>query len=466
MSGCDPSAADVVGCGGRVLAVMAASFAAAPVSVREARLFVSTFLVRHDCGDLIDSAQLALSEVVTNAVLHAHTDLEVTLALTDDRALLVEVTDRNPQLPVQRNYADHATTGRGMELVSAVTVACGVRSRGVDGKTVWFVVVAESALADVDVVAMADWSIDADEAALSVRGDLRIVLARMPAVLWLAAREHHDALVRELALFAQEHPDHAPTPDQFVLADQARSWISSSLVAAVERHRRTGKAAVGQSTSWPPDVPLESDLELHVPPGAVAAFTAMQDLLDAAERLAVAGRLLARPGLPEIVAVRDWACEQGIAQLSGVQPSPWPGTAQERFTTEIRDREQPQIALWDATVVTEAATGAVAADDANRIIAVSRPLATALGWPVEELLGRRVVTLIPPELREAHVAGFSRHLATGRTHILGVPLQLPVLHADGTLLLCDVLIERSPTAVGRPVYVAWIDPAHPATDVG
>ena len=460
MSACDPSAAaDVVGSDGRVLAVLAASFAAAPVSAREARGFVGTFLVRHHREDLVDSAQLALSEVVTNAVLHAHTDLEVTLALTDDGALLVEVADRNPQLPVQRNYADQATTGRGMELVAAVTAACGVRSRGADGKTVWFVVVADRDLAGVDAAALADWSIDAQEAARSARGELRVVLARMPPMLWLAAREHHDALVRELSLFAQEHPDQAPGPDRLALADQARAWISSSVAAAVERHRLTGEAARSRPAGWPPDALRQVDLELHVPAGAAAAFTAMQDLLDAGERLAVAGRLLVRPGLPEIVAVRDWACEQGIAQLGGVPPSPWPGTAQARFTTEVRDRDEPAHLRWDATVVTEATTGAVAADDANRIIAVSRPLAAALGWPVDELLGRRVVTLVPPELREAHVAGFSRHLATGSTRILGVPLQLPVLHADGRLLRCDVLIERSPAATGRAVYIAWIDPA-------
>ena len=445
---------------GRSLAVEAAAFAAVPVSAREARRFVRAFLVRHSRDDLVDQAQLALSEVVTNAVLHAHTDLEVTLALTDDRALRVEVTDRNPQLPVQRNYADHATTGRGMELVAAVTVACGVRSHGAEGKSIWFVVVAEPEAEDL--AALADWSIDADAAALSAGGTARVVLEHMPARLWLAAREHHDALVRELALFAQEHPDQAPGPDRFALADRARAWISSSVVAAVERHRRRGAAAGSDASGWPADAPSQVDLELHVPAGATAAFTAMQDLLDSAERLAVAGRLLARPGLPEIVAVRDWACEQGIAQLSGVQPTPWAGTAQERFTTEVRDREQPHPLRWDATVVTGATTGAVAADDANRIIAVSPSLAAALGWPVDELVGRRVVTLVPPELREAHVAGFSRHLATGSTKILGMPLQLPVLHADGTVLRCDVVIERAP-GTGRPVYIAWIDPADPAT---
>ncbi len=57
--------------------------------------------------------------------------------------------------------------------------------------------------------------------------------------------------------------------------------------------------------------------------------------------------------------------------------------------------------------------GVVAADDANRIIAIRDPLAELPGWRPGDLVGRRVVTLIPPALREAHVAGFTRHLTTG-----------------------------------------------------
>jgi small neutral amino acid transporter SnatA (MarC family) len=75
---------------------------------------------------------------------------------------------------------------------------------------------------------------------------------------------------------------------------------------------------------------------------------------------------------------------------------------------------------------------------------------------VENLVGRRVVTLIPLRLREAHVAGFTRHLTTGESHVLGVPLILPVLRADGTEIMCHFLIERAPQLSKRSVYVAWI----------
>jgi hypothetical protein len=63
------------------------------------------------------------------------------------------------------------------------------------------------------------------------------------------------------------------------------------------------------------------------------------------------------------------------------------------------------------------------------------------------------VSLIPARYRDAHVAGFSRHVRTGESRILGVPLTLPVLRADGTELLCDVLIEKQPHL---GVYVAMI----------
>lgn len=77
---------------------------------------------------------------------------------------------------------------------------------------------------------------------------------------------------------------------------------------------------------------------------------------------------------------------------------------------------------------------------------------------MEDLVDRRVVTVIPPAWREAHVAGFSRHLSTGESRVLGVPLELPVLAADGREIPCRVLIERATENPGRPVFVAWIDP--------
>jgi PAS domain S-box-containing protein len=438
------------------LAGASASFPPAPVSARDARRFLRAFLADQGADDLVDAAELALSEAVTNAVLHAHTDFDVALSLGGDGQLRVEVTDRNPQLPVQRDYAAQATTGRGMEMIAALTADCGVTTRGTAGKTVWFVVAPDSGDEgpDADDV-LAAWDIEPEDTA----GPATVVLLELPPTLWLAAREHHDAVLRELALYAAEHPDAAPSAARRALADQARSWISARLIAELDRVAadRAHRALPEGHPSPLPDTPTGLDLHVSVPDGAAEAFAALQDVLDTAERLAATGLLLARPGLPEIVAVRDWAAEQAIAQLSGVDPAPWPGTEHERFVTDSRDhRLAPPD--WDTTQVTESDRGMVAADDTNRIIAISGPLATALGWTPADLVGRRIVALIPHALREAHVAGFTRHLTTGQTHVLGVPLRLPVLRRDGTTVECDFLIEQAPATTGRHVYVARIEP--------
>lgn len=68
---------------------------------------------------------------------------------------------------------------------------------------------------------------------------------------------------------------------------------------------------------------------------------------------------------------------------------------------------------------------------------------------------------MPPQFREAHVAGFTRHLTTGQSHALGVELDLPVLNADGSQLLCTFMIEAHKTPSGRNVYLSTITPKEP-----
>jgi len=434
------------------------TFPREPVSARHARRFLRAFLAENRREELVEAAELALSEVVTNALLHAHTAFDVALSLHTDGGVLVEVNDGNPQIPVQRDYADQATTGRGMELVEALSADCGVHAHG-DGKTVWFVI--RGTGADDAQTLVTAWQIDVDDV-LPADDTTKVVLLGLPPTLWLAAREHHDSVLRELALYAFEHPESAPPQDRLALADQARAWISEEVVTELGRLAAAAATAhrmLPEGHPSPlPDTPPELDVEMSVPADAPVAFGALQDVLDSAERLAVAGLLLARPGLPEIVAVRDWACEQAIAQQQGVVPTAWPGTQDERFTAAVHDRAQPSVPEWDASSVTHASRGVVAADDANRIVAISRLLAAALGWEVSDLVGRRVVALIPPELREAHVAGFTRHLTTGESHAIGVPLRLPVLRRDGTRIQCDFLIDQTKVKSGRTVYVAWIEP--------
>ncbi len=422
-------------------------------SAREARRLLRESLeavgVSRNAG-WTDSAELAVHELVANAVLHAHTPIEVSVEPRRDR-VRVEVRDYEPSLPAARHYDPQATTGRGMGLVAALTDACGARSLGSSGKVVWFEVGSDTPGPPAETA----WDVDTDRYSDDRPGKATAVLVRlkaMPVTLWLAARQHHDALLRELVLYVAERD--AGLVD-FAEVDRARGTVSRVVAQAAEVREQE------RAPTWESE---EIDIEVTVAQDLGSAFAALQDALDVGERLAAAGDMLARPGLPEIIEVRDWVCHQIAAQLAGVGPAAWPGTAQDRFETVANTMHGTSALPPDVLGLRTSTRPVVAADIANRIIAVSRPLADLLGWEVDELVGRRLVTLVPPEMREAHVAGFSRYLSTGEARLLGAPLDVSVMHRDGSRIPCRLLVEQAPGAGGEAMFVGWIDPfpAHPA----
>lgn len=437
-----------------------------PSSVRAARRFLAVLLGDVGHREWLEAAELAVSEIVTNAVLHAHTAVTLS-ARVDEEALRVEVRDGNPSVPTQRRYDEQATTGRGMSLVAAITQSHGTTSLGEEGKIVWFSIGPDDGAGGDDVDALlGSWSDDESvEPPPEPRrhvGDVGVTLLGMPPTLWMAAAQHHDALLRELALMGSGR---GRSGADLAAADVARSSVSEALERAVADARARGAAEPALPPGHPSsfeDVPPAVDLQLSVSEVSGRHFGILQDVLDQAEALAASDELLVRPGLPEVIAIRDWACEQVIAQVEGIPAGPWLGTdveARSLASTGADVGVDVAAALgWDPGVVRDSDRGAVAADDANRIVAVSRPFADALGWAVEELVGRRVVALVPPRHRVAHVAGFTRHLTTGEARALGVDLQLPVLRGDGGEVLCSFFIEASSTATGRTIYVAWITP--------
>lgn len=118
-------------------------FAPAPGSVGEARRFLTRTLADWDGEDLAWTAALLLSELATNAVLHAGSDgFSVALRLLEDGALRVELTDASVRPPRQRDYGTSATTGRGIALVDQLAREWGVAPRP-GGKTVWCEVLPE-----------------------------------------------------------------------------------------------------------------------------------------------------------------------------------------------------------------------------------------------------------------------------------------------------------------------------------
>ncbi|MDQ1704406.1 MAG: hypothetical protein QOF18_772 [Frankiaceae bacterium] len=107
-----------------------------PESVGVARRMLRDHLTSWGIDGLEFPASQALTELATNAVIHARTDFVVTAQWSDD-VLRVGVHDDSPRLPVQRSYAVDATTGRGLALVALLCRSWGVERDGT-GKQVWF----------------------------------------------------------------------------------------------------------------------------------------------------------------------------------------------------------------------------------------------------------------------------------------------------------------------------------------
>ncbi|MEO3870002.1 ATP-binding protein [Nonomuraea sp. B12E4] len=110
-----------------------------PSGVGKARSLVRTELTGWAPQQAIDDCLLIVSELVTNAVRHGGSAYALRLEVREDR-LYGEVFDPGDGVPQQRSPDIDAISGRGLQIVAALSDAWGV-TPGDGGKTVWFTVV-------------------------------------------------------------------------------------------------------------------------------------------------------------------------------------------------------------------------------------------------------------------------------------------------------------------------------------
>ncbi|MFE7543372.1 SpoIIE family protein phosphatase [Streptomyces platensis] len=125
-------------------------------SVARARELARDQLMDWGLQDLVDTTELLVSELVTNALRHGHGEIRLRLLL--DRSLVCEVWDADLAQPRRRRARDTDEGGRGLQLVGLLSEGWGSR-RTPRGKTVWF----ELALPDGESAA-----VDPAEALLSL----------------------------------------------------------------------------------------------------------------------------------------------------------------------------------------------------------------------------------------------------------------------------------------------------------
>lgn len=106
-----------------------------PRSVGRARELARGQLTSWGLDDLVDTTELLVSELVTNALRYG--EGEIRLRLLRDRTLVCEVWDAGLVQPRRRRARDTDEGGRGLQLVGLLSAAWGAR-RTPRGKTVWF----------------------------------------------------------------------------------------------------------------------------------------------------------------------------------------------------------------------------------------------------------------------------------------------------------------------------------------
>ena len=108
-----------------------------PASVLAARQFVREFLAEEGVDAVLAlPAVLLTSELVTNGVIHAHTDLNLRANLAHD-SLRVEVVDHGGGRPARGHAAHDAERSRGLTVVSELATRWGVVMEP-EWKSVWF----------------------------------------------------------------------------------------------------------------------------------------------------------------------------------------------------------------------------------------------------------------------------------------------------------------------------------------
>ena len=383
---------------------------AEPSSASRARRMTADALRTWGLDHLVDAATLLVSEVVTNAVLHAGTDLELRVTRTADGARF-EVRDGSDVVPTVRNFDNEAATGRGLSILDAMASAWGV-DRTDRGKVVWF------SLGTASTSDSESTSAEPSAGPLSFTVRLRAV----PVSLAKATIEQGEALLRELLLLTFDDSDAVIAP--LTLPDLDLGPLLTMLDAAEA------------------DALAASDVELDLPSTAADAAIDRLALVEEADRLARDGSLLVPPTLPEVGQCRRWLLSEIAMQGRGEAPTPLD-------LDDVADADPVATAFGadDVAALGADAAASIVADAENRIVFVGNDAAAALGWTTAELTGRRLTTIVPPQLREAHVVGFTRHQLSGESRILGAPVRIMALAGDGGLV--DVELRIRPLADRR-----------------
>jgi anti-sigma regulatory factor (Ser/Thr protein kinase) len=283
--------------------------------VQDARRWVADLCVEIGRPELVECAQLGVSELVTNALLHGEPPITVRVRGTAEHPR-VEVRDSSveapilPSDPLDQPETDDLllTFGRGLSIVARCSDAWGAEIED-DGKVVWFAPAAD--FADGDGVPGTITGSDRPRRAPATKDRIRVHIVDVPLGLYVSFQQHFRELRREVRLLSLAHQSDYPL---------AKSL--SDLFGSLDRQLRDGigveqiEAALARGQE-------STDLVVHMPRATASTLSKFVELLDLADEFCREERLLSLARSPQQRQFQDWFLCEFVRQSKGEPPLSW-----------------------------------------------------------------------------------------------------------------------------------------------
>ncbi len=284
--------------------------------VQDARRWVGDLCAEIGRPELAECAQLGVSELVTNALLHGEPPITVRMRGTAEHPR-VEVRDSSveapilPNEPLDRPETDGLllTFGRGLSIVARCGEAWGAEIEE-DGKVVWFAPTAE--FADGKGVPGVITGVDHSRLKATPTHDrVRIHILDVPLALFVGFQQHFRELRREVRLLALAHESDYPL---------AKSL--SDLFGSLDRQLRDG-IGVEQIDAALAAGSESTDLVVHMPRATATTLVRFVELLELADEFCRAERLLSLARSAEQRKFQAWFLTEFVRQANGDPPLSW-----------------------------------------------------------------------------------------------------------------------------------------------
>jgi anti-sigma regulatory factor (Ser/Thr protein kinase) len=285
---------------------------ASPRAAVDARRWVTDLCREIDREELVECAELGVSELVANAILHGKPPVRVRVRGTRNHPR-IEVLDGSSQPPLPRADLELeesflATFGRGLTMVAMSAVAWGAAIES-DGKVVWFEPAPEITGEAVEGV-IAFIAVEAEPPSREDAVDVE--LRGLDLGLFTSLEQQYSELRRELRLLSLAHHDAYPLAGDL-----------SATFQAFEREFPTGMSAAALRESAAGGTHL--DLTVPMRRDSAPIFTTMLEMFDLADAFCRGERLLSLQRTPAQREFHQWLLGEFVRQLDGELPQPWPG---------------------------------------------------------------------------------------------------------------------------------------------